>query len=480
MALLYDFSNFIMQAAIFPPGQDGTPIPLWANTQFKDAALSLAVLTELTVELGLGMIPKMTATLEFNYLDALQFLNTSIVVQGVSLLSAQFGYATGNQLSLSPPFTALILEPDVSISSNGTTVTLVAQGVDTGRNRQGKAGGFVGTREQLLKHLLPNAEVDVSEVVAAGGEAGKLLREPVSFVGGWGSDWFNVLRVVRDARCWLVVGRKIEDAPEGAAFTDLKTSTHKDVIRLIPIDKRLGAAPRYAFQMFPDSTQVRTAKGQMSSGLGPGTGVFPILAFNRPSTSLFLPNATRGLVHKGIDDKTGVPYTKIYDDKDKEGAAPMPRTGTGDAVGVADDPRFPEGDKTTGDGMEPHFSDQADKQAKDKAHGEVKEKGWRVGIPVEVDTLGIPDLLPGEVVKIQGLGIRYDGNYVIHELTHTFGVGGFTTRFKAFTNTSENSAVLKEAGLDAKKAFGMVNQLELEAAEKQDSVNKEANPKAGS
>lgn len=44
-------------------------------------------------------------------------------------------------------------------------------------------------------------------------------------------------------------------------------------------------------------------------------------------------------------------------------------------------------------------------------------------------TIGLPDLRTGAVVRIKGLGNRFNGDYVVEETTHTIGDGGYTTDF---------------------------------------------------
>lgn len=46
-------------------------------------------------------------------------------------------------------------------------------------------------------------------------------------------------------------------------------------------------------------------------------------------------------------------------------------------------------------------------------------------------TVGLPDLRAGKTVLINGMGLRYDGRYVITETTHKMGSSGYTTDFSA-------------------------------------------------
>ncbi len=45
-------------------------------------------------------------------------------------------------------------------------------------------------------------------------------------------------------------------------------------------------------------------------------------------------------------------------------------------------------------------------------------------------TVGLPDLRAGTVIKIGGLGNRFNGRYFVTSTTHTLGDGGYTTQFE--------------------------------------------------
>jgi Bacteriophage probable baseplate hub protein len=49
-------------------------------------------------------------------------------------------------------------------------------------------------------------------------------------------------------------------------------------------------------------------------------------------------------------------------------------------------------------------------------------------------TIGIPGLRAGSIVKLLGLGDRFNGDYFVTEATHAIGAGGYTTGFKVRRN----------------------------------------------
>jgi phage protein D len=43
--------------------------------------------------------------------------------------------------------------------------------------------------------------------------------------------------------------------------------------------------------------------------------------------------------------------------------------------------------------------------------------------------IGIPELRPGDNVKLLGLGQRFSGDYYVKKVQHTLGNGGYHTEF---------------------------------------------------
>lgn len=98
----------------------------------------------------------------------------------------------------------------------------------------------------------------------------------------------------------------------------------------------------------------------------------------------------------------------------------------------------PEGDPKTGTGFQPKFSDgkptpeEIQRAAADKQVGQSD-----MGILVEIETLGMPNLVPGrDSIKIEGFGELYDKNYPVEKVTHIISEGGFISQIVARSNTS--------------------------------------------
>jgi hypothetical protein len=59
---------------------------------------------------------------------------------------------------------------------------------------------------------------------------------------------------------------------------------------------------------------------------------------------------------------------------------------------------------------------------------------FQQAIRADCETIGNPMLVPEMMVGIRGCGLRYDGVFVVDEVTHTFGSGEFSTSFAALNN----------------------------------------------
>lgn len=434
MTIKHDFTNPIVSCAIV--SKDGSErVPLWTNTQInlsgeatllRDNTLSLAVVQELIVELDLGYIPVLTATLVLPQAEAIAFLNSNVIVWGRSRLVCQIGYAMGDEVFLSDPYEGILMEPDIQTGVQ-TTINLVGQGTKGfDATRRGKGTQLQGTREAVIRTILlgPDQDnprgvpVDFSEVEAVPDSlAFKLMfEEKITLAAGWVTDWHIVMRLVKEARCYMFY--------EGVE------------LRIFPIDTRFTAKPKFKFSLFPPPSLVTNADGESFAGIGPASKVYPILNFSSPSKGVYFPNIVRGMVIKGVKDDTGEPYTEVVNsDSDNEGGEAEARVGNEDAGVPEGDDDHPKGDDKTGDGLDPHHADQPTDTEKDRARAEVKAGNTLIGVQVEIESLGVPEILPGDVFRLEGLGIRWDQNYAVQQVTHRLGTGGYSTHVVGVNDT---------------------------------------------
>jgi hypothetical protein len=430
----YDFSSPYLNVAIVDP--DGNVIPLWTNAgeilpALAEAGLSsLSYVTEVSVDTCLNNLPVISVTLSMPYREAIKFLNSELIEWGVSRIQVEFGYSGGTQdgTTSSNIVAGVMMQPSVSIGPDGTNIRLV-----------GNSGPLlaVGHRNYVLKDTTRrevmkmaavgsdpahprDVKIDFTEADQDGTTKTLLDTQIGQFSPSMRTDWDVLTMLCKEALCWPLVSYD----PESGV----------DVVKLIPRTKRLAEDPTKIFSL------MEIPKGI----LGPEVSTFPILAMHTPTTAIYLPGAIRFMFNQGIKSADRSHVTNFYDDT----VLQTPRVGpTGAAAeltgkNLAGGIKEAQGGQAPGDGAIHAYADPNIRTLQDRIKGEfVKSQGW--GINLHIDTLGIPDLLPGNVVSIRGLGKRLDGNYGIFRVVHLLGSGGFSTKFEAWSNTKKMAEAYK-------------------------------------
>lgn len=443
----YDFySPFVSAALITKKGDrvplwtnvlpSGTPETLSASSTTRNNLTSFPFLESLSVELSISYLPRLSATLTPPFQDARKFVDSPLVEWGQTILEAIVGYSAGtpNGPVLSIPFQGLILKPDIGLGVD-TTVVLNAQGVagyDATVTQASRAHRDV-TRKQILTLTAQGVgkparglSIDDSEI-DSGSDADTLLSQKVNMEQGWKTDWMFMTQVAKDCGCWLSLGTKSNS--DGSIV---------NVVTLLPISATLGDRPKYTLRYY-DFVGGAFGPGHTNfvkpaSGIGPDDmvrGDFPILAMNSPTQSVWLPGSTKALVSQGIDSSTGKVINKVYNEKnsgapENVGAGGKGITGNANQPGV--DPDTGSGGAPTG--LDVNFAE-SDTTAK-----ETFKADFNMGVVLKVTTLGIPTIVPGDVVAVRGVGQRFDWNYGVFVVRHNIGSSGFTTELELRSNTA--------------------------------------------
>jgi hypothetical protein len=434
----YDFSSPYCAVSIVLP--DGTNVPLWTNANFSagdNLLLSLAVVTEVTVEMQLAYLPKITVTMNLPLSDLIDFIDSDLIVWGSSYLQVQLGYIGGTSQGpvLSPVFTGLLMKPDVQLGAD-PTITLVGYGTG-GFDMLNSSGRGVAlgpdTRRNIIKSLLagpdPNNPRPITlddSRVTSGSDEQVALDTPDEIAPGWQNDWFQIWRLARICHCWIV-------------------QVGNNMLQLVPRSIHATDTPKYVFAFFPGVSFGPGAN--TSSPTGDQKTLLPVLGLSTNSWgALFLPKGagTYGQIMKGINSETGDPYAMQIASALAPGAQGTPQTIAQSGQGnnePAPNPERPAPNAQTGDGMEPGNADQPTTLAQQQAKGELTAMQPNMGIKIEVDTLGVPNLFPGDLIELQGVGKRlgtdsgeYVKNYAIFTVTHTFNGSGLSTSFTAVSN----------------------------------------------
>ena len=448
MAFAYDFYTPFFSCAIIDP--DGNRFPLWTDlTNLSTTTLdkvglsirSLPFVTELSVELNLNYLPEINASLEPPYRDAMAFLDSSVVEWSESVFECQFGYIGGadEKTVLSPIFDGILLKPEIQMGSD-IKINLVAKGSsayssayteqhslqtftlkrsdwirffaagptssDTTVNQTSDPRATRGARGSLEADRVIFAsgrkiEVDFSAVVTGSDEYNLLLEKVTLNVGGT-TDWYNLINMVRDSFCWALI-----------------------------VDKKIKILPRSNFGKGSEKPKVFRFFDYQDGVIAPLKNEFPILSWGTETMAAFY-SGVRGLLLRDINSKT----RQFQDQLISDALVAIPRTGqgAGEPPVTANNPGI---DPKTNNGASQASGSPNDSARVNATKAELASIAGQMGINLTFDTLGIPDLIPGEVIALRGLGVRFDGNYGVLSVKHVLNSSGYMTSVDCVSNVGQ-------------------------------------------
>lgn len=415
MGSKFDFYSPFFRATIItnPADRTNSRWPLWVYSGAEDIQRlsqsrdgnglnALAYCTEVSVTLTLGYVPDITATLSPPIMDARKLIESPLIEWTSSLLEVVFGYTNGpDYVVLSPTFEGMIQQPEISFGADAS-VTLRARGAGASlAMREEVSQTFTKTSrlEQMKAVLRPyNLDVDDSAVTPESGEGLSLAEKPESTFTANQSAWFFALMIAKTCRCWIY----------------LENTT----VKLIPWNNAAGAEPAFKFVFYD----------HRDGAYQPSDGNFPILGISTSTPAVFLSGATKALRLHSYDSKTRESKVVSADDKTES----PKRSGEGEASSNTS--------PTTGEMFSENI---ADPEQRKRATSAFDAAQYGMGIKIEVETLGVPTLFPGALISIAGVARgRLDGNYVVFDVTHSTGSGGYTTKFTAISNIGQLSTQL--------------------------------------
>lgn len=462
-----DFYNPFVSAAIFDP-RTGDTLPLW--TEVSREALdrakvpqelqSLCFLTGVTIEMSLGPVPNLSATLSPPRDMAKYFLDSALVEYGVAHLQVQFGYASGavGGALLSPLYEGILMEPEVSFGTD-VSITLNAQGVggmSAVRQKSNRVWDNL-TRLELIREIAQGSNpaqrrpltvddslilqrrdraqgttaLSVGDALRAAQSFGqtaaalqaisdreillaeyKLLNERRPYAQGYKTDWWAINQLVREARCMCY----------------LKGNT----IVLVPINQTMSAPPSRKMVWFDHP----------NGEIDPAQGVWPIMSFTTPTKAIFLPGALRGLALADVDSETATEVRAFVTDQQ----AKTSRTNEG-AAGPAESEEYPAADAATGNGGDREPGSPSDPLAVQQAIAAYDGFTLNMGIQLTVETLVDPLLSPGDVVEVVGVGKRLEGNYGVMSITYNLGEDN-SMSLELVSNVGQLIAKTRSAGYE--------------------------------
>lgn len=419
---VYDFSTPWVSAVILNP--DGSSIGLWTNEQTgstvnpkdqSETQNSYPWVTEASVTLpATDKVPVITVQLEPPFEDGIRFLDETFE-WGRSTLQVKFGYTENGDPIYTKPWRGTLLKPDINISTD-VTITLHAQGLggfSAARQRGGETPAEGETLRNFWTRIVqgPNkqrgASIDFSEA-DKDTEVKALLDAAIeNYAQANKSDQHVFWDMARRAKCQFYYDN--------------------NVIKVVPVKVSIGKPPKRVFRLYhyPDG-KMGGISSQQSSG-SEETMVYPVLSLNAPEMAMWLPGSVRGAVMREVSEESRK-TNSVSVNADTEG-----KTGKGIEATEADK-EFPDANTDSGQGVELMYGDPETVDALTDAQQAYRDFA-NTGLQIEVETIGIPDMLPDEMISLYGAGRRFSGqNFKVFNIEHTVGSDGFGTNFTAISN----------------------------------------------
>ena len=434
MTVTYDFSSPFMAVALITT--DGTHIPLFSNngggpnfalaSKTNDALASFPYVSEVSVDLNLSFMPTIRVVLQPPYNEGIAFLDSPLIEWGASLLEVQFGYSGGSQPQgvLTPTYTGITLKPDVSLGSD-VTITLNAQGVGafSAVRQEGQRQFNKTTRFDIVKAMLAGPDpahprniefglntvrLDVGQDVE---EINRFFTDTIDYSQANKTDWQCVYELVNESRCFMsLVGNAVNVFSKRSAW--------------------LGAVKK-TFTLFPGQRVGPDVSG----------GIWPILGADSPTSAVYMPGAVRGLVVSGVNSADRKTVRQVVSDDDAQVARANPgASAPGASINYPDAPAAAastDGSVADANGNTMYPGNPDDPVTQQQAKAEFENQTTNIGVTMNIETLGVPDLLPGDLVIVQGLGRRLSGDngrYNIHHIRHVMNNSGWMTRWTGISN----------------------------------------------
>lgn len=427
MPIFDGFSPFVRLTIVTPSNER---FPLWADSANGANHEDRPWVEEATAKINLGNVPVLTAKLCPPYEDGIRLLDSPLVeYANDNSLEMEIGYAGWGEGSSvrSAVFRGLMLKPEVNITEE-VSITLNAQGIPSHNYAsQGGTSTVSGTRREILMQLLRGddarnrslLELDDRMVVSlgSGDPTYRLFNvDRLNFSRSGRTDWQIIQQLVWESQCWpLMIGTALRVVPRSILARGETTRTFR--------------VYHHAPTGYVDGTE------------------YPL--FNVGSENLAVnllgprgEESIRAARQQGMDPETRRPVEATVDDRSarparsgRNGSTRTPRnTSPGPSPSGRDGIALMPG--TPGNARQ-------DAQAS-AAFGDTTAAS---GLKLNGELIGIPDLAPSEVIRVEGLGQRFrsSSGFLLMEVTHTVGSDGYKNSVQLLSNSASAVAQVERA-----------------------------------
>ena len=441
----YDFFAPFVRVALTK--DDGSRLPLWFGaSSLVDAdeflyaqvpnsgglGTNLAIVSGVEIEQSLGNFFTIKVTCSPTFPDAMALLESDAIVIGDTTLELQYGYIAGGGTLLTRTFVGLLTDPEFSLGEE-ITVTLSAQATcSTGMLRSASAEVRQGTRRKLIEDTALGSGEPLRNVVmnfeGVTGEAElRALNEEISYSPAGRNDNLVLRDLVEQCMCEVY-------------YRPLASNPRVPEMVVIGRELRFGGTATKEFKLYSFGDRQNQTNRSLGGDALAG-GVYPILDVSTTSKQVFLRSVVSGTVRSNVDDtRENAPVPERTLAADSAGPTLSAEQSPG---GLAQNAPVPSsatpGPPETGTGNALIQAGAGHDFPTQHASNREQENNSNInaGVILKVGSVGIPDLEPGTIVSVRGLGKRYSGKYSLTKVTHSFGDGGYTSSWEGIANAGQ-------------------------------------------
>ncbi len=385
--------------------QDDVSVFLDPSVEFPD----IPIVESVSLEIGRGLVGSVSVEIAAPYDLGLALLESRLFTIG-SVIEVQFGYPKLSRFI--PWFSAMQTKPTVNLSQEeGLSAALNGEAGAFSAMRVSSSEAFNGSYADII-NTIANANdnkwtVSLPNEIAGGSDALYADREGVS--QGNMPDWYFIIHICRLANCDVFMDSDPEQ-PGRNRLVVLRRS------------ESLGGEPRYTF---------------VSRGRADFVNTFPLLEFESSAESVWLPASAGRVRSADVNPDTGTTNEAEANPEQSEtprapgeqGAAPGATSVGETTVSVQSEGRD---ERASGERLSE--SERASATPQESVSSRSEEGQAAGGLNAQMSSIGIPELVPGEIVAVAGAGI-FNGNYAIETISHSVSADNWEMSVKLLSNS---------------------------------------------
>lgn len=435
-----DGRNFFINAAIVN-SKDNSRVKLWLWDETDESnapkfdlegASGLAILQDVTIENDQGGYYTINATLVPTYEQSIPILESSLLEE-TNWLEVEWGYilSDGSELK-SPLYKGQMGLPEVQLGSE-TSITLKTEATyaySAARQTSTRQPFNGKPRMDIIQEVLlggePPRKLDFDLQIGNGDAYKKMVEDKITAVQGTMSDWRFAKKLAGEASCILVL--------EGTtvvvrSYEEMASSKPARLFRLIPVGGTFVLSENGVYPAFSvsSSSMYVFSPGWLSRGVtAPTVDEDKFLAEIEKQA---LAQELEDLQSRSDPDSQYFTVEKFKAHLKNAPKATKQKKGGGP---TKPSPEYP--GRKDGAGGALTLRDPKEGRNRDQAEGKMAANASQGAVNLTIESIGIPDLLVGEMVGFEGAGVRFDGNYLVLTYTHGISSSGPATTLNIIKN----------------------------------------------